>query len=125
MVLVYRINKRSQGSIYLPPLSSVQVLSDLGIMMSNEQFQELMARLNVTNGHMQYMDFIMNFGDPRPDSLDGPLGGVVHPANHKVNPIRGDEHGMTALEVESKLRQKLRENFTVRFGHGIPGLVLS
>ncbi|RUS70512.1 hypothetical protein EGW08_021724 [Elysia chlorotica] len=92
------------------------VLSDLGIMMSNEQFQELMARLNVTNGHMQYMDFIMNFGDPRPESLDGPLGGVAHPANHKVNPIRGDEHGMTALEVESKLRQKLRENFTTLRG---------
>lgn len=92
------------------------VLSDLGIMMSNEQFQELMARLNVTNGHMQYMDFIMNFGDPRLESIDGPLGGMVHPANHKVNPIRGDEHGMTALEVESKLRQKLRENFTTLRG---------
>ena len=79
-----------------------------------------MARLNVTNGHMQYMDFIMNFGDPRPETVEGPLGGVVHPANHKVNPIRGDEHGMTALEVESKLRQKLRENFhgkCLRLGH--------
>jgi hypothetical protein len=30
-----------------------------------------------------------------------------------VNAIRGDQYGMTAEEVEVKLRAKLRENFTV------------
>lgn len=79
--------------------------------MSDDQFNELMAKLNCQNGHMKYMDFIMNFGDPR---HDGKTEGVVkHRDNHHVNPIRGDERIMTAMEVESKLRQKLRENFTV------------
>lgn len=78
--------------------------------MSDEQYKELMAKLNLSNGHMQYMDFIMNFGDPRHSEQ---FGVTSHLDNHKVNPIRGDERTMTALEVESKLRQKLRENFTV------------
>jgi len=32
-----------------------------------------------------------------------------------VNPIRGDEIGMTVEEVEKKLASKLRENFAVSF----------
>ena len=89
-----------------------QVLSDLGILMSDDQFLELMSRLNMTNGHMQYMDFIMNFGDPRPSETAG--AGFDHRENHRVNAIRGDERTMTATEVEGRLRQKLRENFAVR-----------
>ncbi len=33
--------------------------------------------------------------------------------NHKVNRIRGDEVGLSAEEVEEKLRGKLRHNFEV------------
>lgn len=79
--------------------------------MSDEQFSELMLKMNMHNGHMNYMDFILNFGDPRhPDASQGV---VEHLKNHRVNPIRGDEYGMSVAEVETKLHQKLRENFTV------------
>ena len=80
--------------------------------MSDPQFKELCGRLQFHNGHMKYMDFVTNFEDLR---VGGPPGDLNKVSNHRVNPIRGDEYGMSALEVESKLRNKLRENFEVRF----------
>lgn len=79
------------------------------MVMTDEQFEELMSRLHLHNGHMHYMDFVLNFEDPR--SLGESQ--LIRKGNHKVNPIRGDQFGMTAEEVEGKLKAKLRENFAV------------
>ena len=46
--------------------------------------------------------------------LGGPSVELFKTNNHRVNPIRGDEYGLSALEVESRLRNKLRESFEVR-----------
>ena len=43
----------------------------------------------------------------------GPASDLQKVNNHRVNGIRGDEFGLSALEVESRLRNKLRENFEV------------
>ena len=45
----------------------------------------------------------------------GPAEQLQKRSNHIVYPIRGDERGFTAIEVEAKLRSKLRHNFEVRF----------
>ena len=45
--------------------------------------------------------------------VTGPAEQLQKGSNHHVNPIRGDEHGLTAIEVEAKLRSKLRHNFEV------------
>ena len=42
-----------------------QILDDLGMYMTEEQFKELCSRLQFTNGHMNYVDFVANFEDPR------------------------------------------------------------
>ena len=42
-----------------------QVLMDLGYYMDDEQFKELCTMLKFTNGHMNYIDFVQNFEDPR------------------------------------------------------------
>lgn len=84
-----------------------EILANLGMLMIDEQYEELMSRLHLHNGHMEYMDFILNFGDPRPpDQMN-----LIHKGNHRVNAIRGDKFGMTVEEVEVKLRAKLCENF--------------
>ncbi|KAH9512262.1 hypothetical protein Btru_041326 [Bulinus truncatus] len=101
-------DKKNKG--YITKKEFRKVLADLGILMADDQFSQLMSRLNVHNGRMQYMDFILNFGDPR--HSDPPPDITEHMSNHRVNAIRGDEHRMTLEEVETKLRQKLRENFT-------------
>ena len=81
------------------------------MLMTDEQYEELMSRLHLHNGHMEYIDFVLNFGDPRPPDSSS----IIRSGNHHVNAIRGDEHTMTAEEVETKLRAKLRENFAVSF----------
>ncbi|KAK7503096.1 hypothetical protein BaRGS_00005722 [Batillaria attramentaria] len=89
-----------------------EILANLGMLMTDEQYEELMSRLHLHNGHMEYMDFILNFGDPRPpDSTT-----LIRTGNHHVNPIRGDQFGMTVEEAENKLRGKLRENFSTLRG---------
>ncbi len=47
----------------------------------------------------------------------GPSEELRKASNHIVYKIRGDEFGLTAIEVESKLRSKLRENFEVNNTH--------
>lgn len=88
----------------------LQVLASYGMSMSDEHFQELTKRLGFENGSLSYTDFIQAFEDPR---IQGPGEDIERSGNHRVNPIRGDEEGMTAEMVENKLRQKLRENFMV------------
>lgn len=78
--------------------------------MTDDQFKELTERVGFMNGYMNYSDFVMAFEDPR---AQGPGDEILRVGNHRVNPIRGDEWGMTADEVEAKLRSKLRENFAV------------
>ena len=78
--------------------------------MSDDQFVDLCGQLNFTNGIMTYSDFIDSFEDLR---SGGPAAQLTKDNNHRVNKIRGDEYGLTSLEVESKLRGKLRENFEV------------
>lgn len=78
--------------------------------MTDDQFLELTERIGFTNGQMEYSDFVSAFEDPR---AQGPGDEIQRTGNHRVNPIRGDEWGMTADEVEAKLRSKLRENFAV------------
>ncbi|VDI45640.1 Hypothetical predicted protein [Mytilus galloprovincialis] len=85
-----------------------EVLASYGMVMSDEQFQELTRMLGFENGSLSYTDFIQAFEDPR---IQGPGEDIQRSGNHRVNPIRGDEEGMTADQVEAKLRQKLRENF--------------
>ena len=60
---------------------------------------------------MTYSDFVANFEDPR---IGGPSGELAKINNHHVNPIRGDQVGMTAEMAEQKLLSKLRENFEVK-----------
>ncbi|KAK3098848.1 hypothetical protein FSP39_023679 [Pinctada imbricata] len=86
-----------------------EVLAAHGMPMSDESFNELTGRLGFQNGHMMYSDFVAAFEDPR---VQGPGDEVQRSGNHRVNPIRGDEFGMTADQVETKLRNKLRENFS-------------
>ena len=86
------------------------MLESHGIYTSDARFKELCARLQFHNGHMSYMDFVTNFEDLR---VGGPHGDLAKVNNHRVNPVRGDEYGLSASEVESKLRTKLRENFEV------------
>ena len=78
--------------------------------MTDEQFKELCAQLSFSNGYMSYSDFVNNFDDPRPNGAQEDL---VKAPNHRWNEIRGQEFGMSATEVEEKLRKKLRENFAV------------
>lgn len=88
----------------------IQVLSSYGMVLSDEHFQELTQRLGFVNGSLSYTDFIQVFEDPR---FHGPGEEIQRTGNHRVNPIRGDEEGMTADQVEVKLLSKLRENFAV------------
>ena len=101
-------------TLYLYHIFVVQILANLGMLTTDSQFDELMSRLHFHNGHMEYIDFVLNFGDPRPPDSNS----VVRPGNHRVNAIRGDQYGMTAEEVEVKLRAKLRENFSVSLQRG-------
>ena len=82
----------------------------MGFNMSDAQFEDLCAKLAFKDGAMIYSDFISSFEDPR---MGGPAAQLLKDNNHRVNAIRGDEYGLTAIEVESKLRNKLRENFEV------------
>ena len=77
--------------------------------MPDAQFKDLCKRLQFHHGHMKYLDFVANFEDLR----EGGDSELTKVNNHHVNPIRGDEYGFSALEAESKLRNKLRENFEV------------
>ena len=81
--------------------------------MPNEQFEDLCEQLNFSNGQMSYTDFVRCFEDRRPWSPTT-SGENTRPPNHRVNEIRGDELGMSAEELELKLRQKFDENFDVR-----------
>ncbi|XP_041351388.1 EF-hand calcium-binding domain-containing protein 6-like [Gigantopelta aegis] len=85
-----------------------EVLADFNILMTDEQFNVLVSKLDFNSGFMNYYDFIASFSDPQPTGLGEE---IERTGNHRVNPIHGDEFGMSALEVESKLRAKLRENF--------------
>ena len=88
-----------------------QVLASFGMFLSDEQFNILISKLSFNNkGHMLYSDFVNSFDDPR---VGGPGEDIVRSGNHRVNPIRGDEYGMSIDQVERKLASKLRENFAV------------
>ena len=78
--------------------------------LTDEKFQDLCHQLHFHAGFMDYMAFLENFENAR---FDGPGEFLSKIRNHRVNEIRGDEYGLSALEVESKLRSKLRENFEV------------
>ncbi|XP_074648584.1 EF-hand calcium-binding domain-containing protein 6-like [Tubulanus polymorphus] len=80
-----------------------------GFTFTNEQFKSLSEKLGFVNGFLTYSDFITSFEDPRPN---GPGEFKLRSDNHHVNPIRGDEWGMTAEEALLKLQNKLRENFS-------------
>lgn len=81
------------------------------MVMSDEQFNILVSRLNFDeHGRMQYTDFITSFFDSR---HGGPGEDIQRAGNHRVNPIRGDQFGMSIEEIEKKLASKLRENFAV------------
>ncbi len=86
------------------------MLESFGMYMTDEQFRELCSQLTFHKGYMTYTDFVSSFEDIR---VGGPSEQLQKASNHKVYEIRGLEYGMTALEVESKLRNKLRENFEV------------
>ena len=90
-----------------------QVLASFGMFLSDEQFNILVTKLSFNNkGHMHYTDFVNSFDDPR---VGGPGEDIQRSGNHRVNPIKGDQWGMTIDEVEKKLASKLRENFAVSF----------
>ncbi|XP_053398276.1 EF-hand calcium-binding domain-containing protein 6-like [Mercenaria mercenaria] len=100
-------DRRGKGSVSKKDFR--QVLMSFGLAMSDEQFNILVSKLNFNeSGQMQYSDFISNFNDPR---HGGPGEEIIRSGNHRVNPIRGDQFGMSIEEVERKLASKLRENF--------------
>ncbi|CAH1799481.1 unnamed protein product [Owenia fusiformis] len=84
------------------------VLRDYGILMTDNVYDEVCSKLQFHKGFMDYKDFVANFEDPR---IDGPGVDIVRSGNHRVNVARGDELGMSAMECEAKLRNKLREGF--------------
>ncbi|KAK6168917.1 hypothetical protein SNE40_020073 [Patella caerulea] len=84
-----------------------KLLHNMGFIMKDDQFEELVTKLDFNKGFMTYENFISNFENRNSQYED-----IVRTGNHHVNPIRGDEFGSNALEVESKLRTKLRDNFT-------------
>ena len=88
-----------------------QLLGRFGIQLADPKFKEVCSELSFHNGYMTYIDFVNNFEDLRIGG--GPSDDLRKSNNHRVNPIRGDEYGMTAEQVENKLRSKLRENFEV------------
>ena len=64
-----------------------------------------------TAGTIDYYAFIETFDNPKEE---GELvNDIKQKGNHIVYKHRGDEYGMTAEQAEQKLRQKLRENFSV------------
>ncbi|OWF48504.1 EF-hand calcium-binding domain-containing protein 6 [Mizuhopecten yessoensis] len=85
-----------------------EVLAGMGMPMADDHFQDLVSQIGFRNGSMMYSDFVQAFEDPR---NHGPGDDVQRSGNHHVNPIRGDEYGMSADEVEKRLLGKLRENF--------------
>ncbi|XP_023929939.1 EF-hand calcium-binding domain-containing protein 6 [Lingula anatina] len=99
-------DKKGKGKI--SKKSFREVLSSFGMVMSDECFKNLTEKLGFYKGHLSYTDFVMAFEDPR---IGDASPGNVHQPNHRVNPIRGDEVGMTAEQVEAKFLGKLKENF--------------
>ncbi|ESO84984.1 hypothetical protein LOTGIDRAFT_236027 [Lottia gigantea] len=83
-----------------------RLLYNMGFVMSDEQFQELVTKLQFSDGFMSYKNFINNFENRNGQEVD-----IIRTGNHHVNPIRGDEFGFKAQEVENRLRTKLRDNF--------------
>ena len=86
------------------------MLDSQGLFTTDEKFKEVCSQLAFQGNHMSYSDFVASFEDPR---LCGPAEQMVKSPNHKCNEIKGDDRLMTAIEVESRLRNKLRENFEV------------
>ncbi|KAL3881564.1 hypothetical protein ACJMK2_027990 [Sinanodonta woodiana] len=99
-------DKRGKGLISKRDFRNVLVT--FGMLMNDEQFNILVSKLNFHNGYMKYSDFIASFDDSNSYSLGEE---IQRTGNHRVNPIRGDEYGMTVEQVEDRLKSKLRENF--------------
>ena len=62
-----------------------QILDDLGMYMTEEQFKELCSRLQFTNGHMNYVDFVANFEDPRHGKIA--LNECSHMVKYTLSPF--------------------------------------
>lgn len=62
-------------------------------------------------GTIDYYTFVEGFDDPR--GRGEIINDIKRSGNHKVNKHRGDDFGLTAEQAENKLRNKLRENFSV------------
>ncbi|PAA51914.1 hypothetical protein BOX15_Mlig003760g1 [Macrostomum lignano] len=83
-------------------------LESHGIFLSDENFSQLTRELEFGREGLDYMRFVKHF-----EGRDSELNPSYLPMqNHKYNPVRGDEFGMSAPAVENKLRSKIRENFT-------------
>lgn len=83
-------------------------LESHGIFLSDENFAQLTQELEFGREGLDYMRFVKHF-----EGRDSELNPSYLPMqNHKYNPVRGDEYGMSAQAVENKLRSKIRENFT-------------
>jgi Ca2+-binding EF-hand superfamily protein len=82
-------------------------LENYGFVLSDDQFNRLCVELSFNKGYMRYVDFLHSFDQ---HCLWTPMSNS-RPSNHRVNEIRGDEFGLSAEEVEARLRDKLRENF--------------
>lgn len=87
-----------------------QILEYFGFSISDDDFSKLCSHLSFINGHMTYTNFLLSFEDSRPNGRSKEL---IKQPNHKFNEIRGDKFNFSAEEIESRLRQKLRENFQV------------
>lgn len=94
--------------------AAIQILEYFGFCIGDDDFSKLCSHLSFLNGHMTYTNFLLSFEDSRPN---GPSKELVKQPNHRFNEIRGDKFNFSAEEIESRLRQKLRENFEV------PGLI--
>lgn len=88
----------------------IQILEYFGFCINDDDFTKLCSHLSFINGHMTYTNFLLNFEDFRPN---GPSKELVKQPNHRFNEIRGVKFNFSAEELESRLRQKLRENFEV------------
>ena len=78
--------------------------------MAKEQFDDLWSSLGLTNGHINYIQFVEKFEDPRTNGMATILNKAP---SHQVYPIRGDDKVMTAEVAENELRAKMILNYGV------------
>ncbi|EDV26886.1 uncharacterized protein TRIADDRAFT_54259 [Trichoplax adhaerens] len=84
------------------------VLGGMGLSMSDEQFKILIKKFGFYKGNLSYTDFVDKFDNTRSPLQNDPTV-QFHPVQKYK--VREQKYTMTAEEVETKLRNKIRDGF--------------